>query len=80
MTAHMKKQHLRTAIVGVIEPIKEQIGFTYKVVTNVPFFPGVVMLVISEVLEPSQSKRIRKALNLIKTDGVISFRDDNGFY
>ena len=85
MTAHMKKQHLKAAIVGVIAPIIQQLHFYYDKVeydinTNVEHYSSVVELTIKAKLTPIECKAVSNALNLIKTDGAITFRDDNGFH
>ena len=85
MTAHMKKQHLKTVIVGVIAPIIQRLYFyydkvEYEIDTEVEHYSGVVELIIKAKLTPIECNGISRALDLIKTDMDITFRDDNGFH
>jgi len=80
MTNAMKKANVKAAIVGVIGPLADQLGFEYSVNTDVEHYQAVVELVVKAELTLDECGWVNGQLNLIKTDGAITFIDNNGFH
>jgi hypothetical protein len=80
MTDHMKKAHVKQAMIGVIEPIARTEGFVYRIYTAVEHYPSIVELNIDTALDTRQVKRVQNAIFLIKTDMDMTIHDHNGFH